>query len=322
MSLDDFRQYLIDRKKPEEQIAAGVAVAVKFEGFLAASGSHPPTAGDVEAFSTLLIREGLNTPDNFIGLIRYGDFLRNHEVIRAGLELFDGSEVIDNLFKKLGALVGETQRDEIFSGIGLPPLGTLSSEKPRFTQALMARMEARLDPEVCQQILSGSLRDLDDGDFLEGHQKFLASQNFDDYLAQSGKDFIAQLEQIKAEGRLFFTQEVNDDVIQFVRDTPLIRQGVREGNILYWVKIPYMTIPYLAETDPQMKRYYYCHCPWVRESIRRGDVSVSPRFCQCSAGFMKKPWEVIFGQPLEAEMVETVLTGAMWCKAAIHLPPQ
>jgi hypothetical protein len=111
-------------------------------------------------------------------------------------------------------------------------------------------------------------------------------------------------------------------VIDFVERTPEIRQGVREGNVLYEVKIPYMTVEYLAETDERLKRYYYCHCPWVRESLNEGDVSVSPTFCLCSAGFHKKSWEVIFEQPLRAEIVETVLKGDPWCKIAIHLPEE
>jgi hypothetical protein len=72
-----------------------------------------------------------------------------------------------------------------------------------------------------------------------------------------------------------------------------------------------MAREYLAETDERMKRYYYCHCPWVRESLRAGDVRVSPTFCHCSAGFTKKYWEVVLDQPLEAEIVESVLQGVV-----------
>jgi hypothetical protein len=123
-------------------------------------------------------------------------------------------------------------------------------------------------------------------------------------------------------GSLYFTQPITDGVIDFVRAHPEINPGVLEGNVLYEAKIPYMTQAFLAETDEHMRRYYYCHCPWVRESLRQGDVSVSPTFCHCSAGFHKKPWEVIFGQPLKADLVETVLNGDPWCKFAIHLPEQ
>jgi hypothetical protein len=81
-----------------------------------------------------------------------------------------------------------------------------------------------------------------------------------------------------------------------------------------------MTKEYLAETDEQMRRYYYCHCPWVKEALKTDDARIPPTFCSCSAGFHKKRWEVIFDQPLRAEIVESVLKGDMWCQIAIHLP--
>jgi hypothetical protein len=135
-----------------------------------------------------------------------------------------------------------------------------------------------------------------------------------------GDDFIDQLEKIKQEDGFYFNQKITDEVIQYVESNPEIRQGVREGNILYETKIPYMTIEYLAETDEDMRRYYYCHCPWVRESLRMDDVEVSPTFCNCSAGFHKKYYEVVLDQPLKAEVLETVLAGDLWCRFAIHLP--
>ncbi|MCI0475221.1 MAG: hypothetical protein L0Y55_03165, partial [Anaerolineales bacterium] len=80
------------------------------------------------------------------------------------------------------------------------------------------------------------------------------------------------------------------------------------------------TVAFLAATDAQMKRYHYCHCPWVKESLRANDVRVSPTFCLCSAGFHRKFWENAFGKPVQVYVVETVLQGDPWCKFAIHLP--
>jgi hypothetical protein len=236
--------------------------------------------------------------------------------------LLDGAEVLESLYEKVGQSVGDQERDEIFRGIDLPLLGTPSAQKPRVTQAVMERLENRVDPKTCQRILSSGLRRLDAAWFQEPRRKYLECGNLDEFLDRKGEDFVAQLEQIKRDGELYFTQEITDEVIDFVRSHPEIRQGVREGDILYEIKIPYMAREYLAETDERMKRYYYCHCPWVRESLRTGDVRVSPTFCHCSAGFTKKYWEVVLDQPLEAEIVESVLQGELWCKIAVHLPAQ
>jgi hypothetical protein len=81
----------------------------------------------------------------------------------------------------------------------------------------------------------------------------------------------------------------------------------------------YLTKAYLAESDPTLKRYYYCHCPWAREAVKSGE-NVAPIFCNCSAGFHKKPWEGALGQKIQVEVLESVLQGDDRCRFAIHLP--
>jgi hypothetical protein len=318
MDREGFSTMLLGRGVPDDQIGRHVALAERFERF----AGELPTGADVRAFSAVLVDEGSNTSDNYVALARYGRFTRNDPVYVAVVELVDGSEALAGLYEKLGRSVGEQVRDEVFAGISLPPLGTPSSDKPRITQAVMERLEHLVDPETCRQVLSSGLRDLEDEWYLEERTKYREGGSIDAYLARSGQEFIAQLEQIRDEGGLYFTQPITDEVIEFVQSHPEIRQGVREGNVLYEAKIPYMAQEYLHEPDERLKRYYYCHCPWVRESLKEGDVAVSPTFCLCSAGFHKKVWEVIFEQPIQAEIVETVLKGDPWCKIAIHLPEQ
>ena len=324
MDKEGFRKYLEGRNASEETILKYIAVGESFDGFLKEMGKEEATEStsseDVLAFVAFLMREKLNTFDNFLGLIRYGQFLNNRRIYITAMELADGYEVMDNLYRKLGDAVGEQRRDEVFEGIELPPIGTPSIDKPRITQKVMERLQNLVDPEVCNKLLAPSLRNLDGSAFLEDRKKFIECGSLDAYLVRKGQEFIAELEKIKNEGRLYYTQEITDEVIDFIRRTPLIAQGVREGNTLYEVKIPYMTKEYLAENDERIKRYHACHCPWVRESIRAGEGNIPPLFCMCSAGFVKKPWEVIFDQPLEAEAVETLLAGDQWCKIAIRLP--
>ena len=176
--------------------------------------------------------------------------------------------------------------------------------------------------EECKGILSGCLHGLKDEWFLDEKKKYKECGNIDAYLERKREDFIAELEKLRNEGGLYFTQEITDEVINHVKDHPEVSAGVRDGNIIYETKIPYMSKEYLAETDERIKRYYYCHCAWVKESLRTGDVNVSPTFCYCSAGFHKKPYEIIFGRPLKAEVIGTVLKGNMCCKFAIHLPEE
>jgi hypothetical protein len=82
-----------------------------------------------------------------------------------------------------------------------------------------------------------------------------------------------------------------------------------------------MAKKYLHENNERMKRYYACHCTWVREAIKSG-MEISPEFCNCSAGFEKRLWDVIFGRPVKADVLQTVLKGDTICRFAIHIPQE
>ena len=316
MDSERFREFLRGRKTPPDKIEAFVAIAEKLERWV---GGLAPTKEDVLAFSALMIRDRQNTYENYIALARYGLFLKNHQIYIAVAELLDGAEAMDNLHARLAQAVGAQKRDEVFAGLALPVLGTPNTARPAFTQMVMARLENLIAPEVYRPLLADCLRTLGERDAAE-REKLLACKNLDEFLQKKGDEFIGYLGQLKRENRLYFTQEITDEVIAYVESHTEIRQGVRVGSVIHEAKIPYNTVAYLAATDERKKRYHYCHCPWAKESLLTDDVCISPTFCLCSAGFHKKYWEGVFGQPLRADVVETVLQGDPWCKFAIHLP--
>jgi len=324
MDRDGFRSDLEERGIPDEQIDASIAMAEQFEAFLAETGRKIEPDDDaakaVAAFSNRMIDRRTNTWDNYVALIRYGRFIGNDAVYIAALEIVDGAEALENLHTKLGAEIGGAERDRIFEGIELPELGTPNVDRPPLTRVIMERLEAAVAPETCVKVLGSGLRNLEDDWYLDKKQKYEEAGGIDAYLKQKGADYIAALEKHRDEGTLYFSQPVNDDVIAYVRAHPEVEAGVRQGSVVIEAKIPHQMIPFLAATDPREKAYHYCHCPWVKESLRSGNSGISPIFCNCSAAFHKKPYEVIFGQSLEAEVLETVLAGDPWCKFAIHLP--
>ncbi len=97
--------------------------------------------------------------------------------------------------------------------------------------------------------------------------------------------------------------------------------GIRQGNTILATKIPksgYLR-DYFQEDDPQEKRRLYCHCPRVREQI--GSDPVLPvEYCYCGAGFYQGIWEEILGEPVDVEVLDSVMTGGDVCRIAIHLP--
>jgi len=320
MDRDGFRAMLRTRQLTDEGIEASIAVAERFEAF--ATAGTASTAEAAAAFSRLLVDEGQNTEANYLALARYGRFARDDELFVAILELLDGVEAQPNLYRRAGELWGEEVRDRAFAGIGLAPMGVPSQEKPRFMQPVLERLAAEVGTEACRELLSAGLRDLPDRYFLGERRRYRRSVDVDHYLRKKHRAFVRELKQCQREGRLFYAQEVTDEVVALVENDPEIESGRREGSVVYVSKIPYMAQQFLEATDPALKRYYACHCPWAREAIRSGDVPFYADFCFCSAGFHKKPWEVIFRRPVRAELLESVLRGDTRCRFAIYLPEE
>lgn len=316
MDRQGFQRMLEGRKMPVEKMEAALALAERFEGFASQQGGF--TRQTAWAFSNMLIAEGQNTRDNFFTLARYALFVKNKAGYVAFLEVLDGGEAQENLHRRVAERYGEAFRDEMFAGIGVAPYGLPVTEKPRMMHPVIERLEHALGAETCRDLLADSLRDLPD--YAWERERFLSCASLDEYLAQKKQRFLEEMETCQREGRLFFAQEVTDEVLAYIRSQPEMGGGVRVGSVVYETKIPFMTTEFLAESDPVMKRYFYCHCPWAREAIRSGE-KVAPIFCNCSAGFHKKPWEGALGQKIQVDVLESALQGDDRCRFAIHLPP-
>ena len=318
MDRDGFAEFLEGRGFAADRLGDLVAMAERFESLDAESGS----ADRVASFSRLLIAEGANTPETFWALGLYGRFTGDDALTAAVLSFVDGGEALDNLHSRLGEVLGDEERDRVFAGIDLPPLGTPATELPGHTRRVMERIEAEVAPEVADQVLSACLRDLDDAWYADAKAHFEEHRDIDALLEWRRAALMETLEACHREGRPWYVQDIDEDVLQFVRDNPEISTGRREGDVIVEVKIPHMTKQWLAAADDRERRYHYCHCPWVKESLLQSDVEVPSRFCSCSAGFHKRFWEVVLGRPLQAEIRESVLAGDDRCTIAIHLPPE
>lgn len=315
MDQHGFRRMLEGRSLPTDKIEPALVLAERFEQFAAQQGDFSTAAA--WAFSKTLIAEEENSEDNFLTLARYGLFVHNNPVFVAFLEVLDGGEAQENLYNQVAERYGPVFRDEMFAGIGVAPYGLSAPEKPHYMQPVIERLEKALGAEACRALIGDSLRDLPD--YAWERDIYLSCASVEEYLVKKKQKFLEQMETCQSEGRLLFAQEVTGEVLEFIRNEPEMGGGVRNGNIVYETKIPFLTRQYLAESDPTLKRYYYCHCPWAREAVKSGE-KVTPIFCNCSAGFHKKPWESALGQKIQVEVLESVLKGDVRCRFAIHLP--
>ncbi len=324
MDKEGFRRYLTDREQPipEEEIVENTKMVGRFEDFLDKSGKTLQTASGTEfnRFAKILIDEGMNTYLNFAALSRYAYFIKNMDLFLPVLGIFDGSEVMNVLHERLGEHLGDEKRDEILPKQDLPPLGMPDTEKVDVTREVLKRMTKTLSAEDCKRILADVAHGLP-RDFRKGErEKYLQAGSIDEYLKQKRESALAELEKHRDDGTLFFNQYITDDVVEYIKSRPDVLSGERRGNTIYHTKIPFMTKEFLEATDERMRRYYACHCAWARESILDDERDVSADFCHCSGGFTKQPWEAALDQPLEYEMVKSVLQGHTECSFIIHLP--
>jgi len=320
-----FRDYCTKRKLGERIIPLYIKHAKEFEEFLKKRGRkdlNDASSSDVKDFVGDLRENGRITLDNFRALIGYSNFAGKKETVSILFGYLEGFGVPEELFKRLRGTVGESASKEIFEGVDIPPLGSLPEDKPKITGKIMERLEARLDERSLRELMSSGLEVFPDEWYIPQKEMLQKSASLDDFLERRHKEFVETLEKHKKEKTMFFAQEIDEEVVEYVRSNREIQGGVREGEIIYETKIPYQTKKYLHEKDKKMKKYYACHCSWVREAIKSGSPKISPNFCYCSAGYHKRPFEIIFGQPVEADVLETILKGDSVCRFAIHIPKQ
>ncbi|MFW9844747.1 MAG: hypothetical protein ACFFEV_09235, partial [Candidatus Thorarchaeota archaeon] len=152
------------------------------------------------------------------------------------------------------------------------------------------------------------------GSLEKDREDFLRLNDIDEFLKLKKQELIDRLQEHQREGTLEFAQYIDTDVIDFIKNTPSISPGIRDGKIIISAKMPYQTKKYIEAKDNRMKGFYSCYCPWVRGAIKNGtEKEIFPQFCYCSAGYTKKYWDVIFDQPTNVEPIETPLTGGMLC---------
>ena len=322
LDIEGFERFLETRKLDQKVIESALTTLQEFETYLKRRGKdiNRATRQDFYNYSAHLIETGQNTAANYVSILRYAYFKKINELIIAVMEVLDGSEVIENFSKRLASEFNQKLRDYVFNGIEIPPLGISPKEKPGYTRKLVARLEDKIGTEECAKFLNYGLRDRYEESRKPDREKFLKSKNIDEFLKQKHKDFVAELERHFENGTLFFTQEISKKVLEHVKGDPYIESGLREGDKIIIKKIPHMAKEYLVEKDEQKMRYHYCHCPWVKEAFKESDKPISPVFCNCSAGFYRAYWEIVFDQPVRVDVLESLLKGDSVCKFAVYIP--
>jgi len=318
----EFRQYLQGRKLSADDVDFAVSAVRELEEYLAKKNTSFESAGldALKDYVSLLIEERKNSMDRFVAIARYCNLAKKNDYYVYFASILGARDVLPDLGERLATIAGEETRRKIFQGFMLPPLGSPQKNYPRLTQKIMDKMEAELPRETCKKILTWNYHRVPAEAFKEKKERFEKASNIDEYLKDEHRRFVEELTGYMKEGRIWYEQEITPEVVEFVKDNQEIQNGVRRGDRIYVTKIPFAPKQYLAEKDPTMKRYYACHCPLVRTAIRDGKPKISPIFCYCSGGYEKLHFDVIFGEPVEVELLESVLKGDMRCRFANKIP--
>lgn len=271
---------------------------------------------DVRAYLKSIRPIEINT---YLALARYFYLINQQDVYIYFTSLLGGRGVIENIISSLETSEGPEVALKILEGFDLPAVGMEPTELPEITAQFMNKLESALPESIVKYVLAGNNHGIPKEAYLEERALYRASKSLDDYLADYQKRQIQILQEHCDQNKVWFEQKITQEVIYFAASNQEIMSAVRCGQTLYTTKIPYDAVKYLQETDPKLKRYYACHCPFAREAILNDTVTISSNWCYCSGGFAKFPYEIILDQPLRVECIASVLKGDDFCRFAVHL---
>ncbi len=274
---------------------------------------------EIRSYIRLLIADGRNTLPCLLALARYFYLIDRKDVYLFFTSLLGGLGVIESIRDRVSETAGKEAADGIFESLERPPLGSEPADFPEFTSRLMARLEARLPESTVRQALAGNNHGIPESAFDEEKQHYAAAACLDEYLADRHRRKVEELRGHAETKTVWYEQIITPEVVDYVASNQEILSAVRKDDTLFITKIPYDPAKYLAETDPVRKRYYACHCPFVREAILSGKPVLSPSWCYCSAGYAKFPFEVVLGRKLQVKLLACALAGDPVCRFAVSL---
>lgn len=305
----------------KEAIEKAISTVISLEEYLQTYSKSLENAdiSDIQKYITILIDQHNNTIENFMAIARYYYLLKKHDIYIYFTKILGGLGVIDNIKKRAKKYVGIEIMDTIFKDLHEPPLGTPFEEIPHFTQKLMKRIQDNVEPNIYMKILAGNNHGIPEIAMEKEKELYNKSENLEDYLKQRHMRKVAELQSHCDSNTVWFEQHITQEVVDFVKSNQEILSAVKKNDKLYVTKIPYDTVSFIEESDPKMKCYHACHCPFAREAILNEDIDIPSDWCYCSAGFAKFPFEIILEKELSVKVVSSPLKGDNICRFEISL---
>ncbi|XMB72237.1 hypothetical protein RJI07_09040 [Mycoplasmatota bacterium WC30] len=266
-----------------------------------------------------LVENDLNTVVNFVVMMRYFRMIDRKDLFIHLTKYTGMLGVMENIIKRLKNFKGTAITERILGDFVPPALGTPPNKLPLYVNELMEILDGNLNPTETEKVLAGNNHSVSKEAMLPEKIEYENAASFEVYLKERHNRKIAELTKHYEAGTVWFEQVITKEVIEFVAGNQEILSGKIENGKLYVTKIPYDTLAYINAEDNIFKKYYGCHCPFAREAIKEGNLNISERFCYCSAGFAKFPFEVILDQKLKVKVLESILGDSDICRFEIDL---
>ena len=302
----------------DQAIQLSINTILAFEDYLA-KDVEECTIDDIRAYMDHLIETKANKLNNVIHIARYFYYVDMKQHYIQMTKYFNSLGVLEHIIDRITRYSNDETKDNIVAELDLPPFGTDTEELPHYTKRFLEIMNKHVDEKTCNQILAGNNHRIPVSSFDEEKVHYANAASFAEYLKDRHQRKVEELTRYYENNQVWFEQIITPDVIEFVKSNPEVLSGVIEDDKLYITKIPYDINHYLtAETDA-MKRYFACHCSFVRENLKEDNLDVPKQWCYCSAGFAKFPFETILGQELDVSLLKTPLDGDPICRFEIDL---
>jgi len=322
MQDEKFREFLKKRRVSEDDIDKNILFVRETEKYFLKRSENldDVNTGMIQSYIDILIEKGENSIERLVSIARYYYSINRHDIYIYFTQLLGGLNVIENINKRIEENFGKECVDKILRGLKELPLGTSPKKKAESTLEYMKRLGENLSEADRKKVLTGNNHDIPIDSFFVTRDEFKNHNDIDLLLKNMHSKAVKTLEEHYEQNKIWFEQEITPGVIDFVKNNQELLAGVRKGDKIYNTKIPYNPEKYLTEKDPTLKRYYACHCPFARESILNDNINIDKTWCYCSGGFNKLKFDVIFEEPVEVEVIKSVLSGDDRCRFVFKIP--
>ena len=212
----------------------------------------------------------------------------------------------------LDRVAGKEIAGQVMAGSEGLSMESSRTEVIDWSRRAMNRLDTLVEDDPRREIMTGCACQYPREDLAETRQAWEDTGDL---------DLVHGMLQARFESFLGKVLELDSALIQDVVARGWGLAGVRRENTIIATKIPKsgFLVQYMEESDPEQKRRYYCHCLRIRE-VLESNQTLSPTYCYCGAGYYKGIWEEILQEPVEVELLQSVLQGDDVCQVAVHLP--